>query len=106
MNMPIPDVKAHSSAKDQTRFAALWRPAMVQAFVKLDPRQLKRSPVMLVVALTAVLTVLLTRSLAQRRDYHPFFLSLVLFAITYAGLGISMWPYIVPQSVTIWRWNS
>ncbi|QHB29051.1 potassium-transporting ATPase subunit B [Pseudomonas monteilii] len=59
MNMPIPEVKARHSAKDQTRFAALWRPALVQAFVKLDPRQLKRSPVMLVVALTAVLTTVL-----------------------------------------------
>ena len=56
MNMPIAEVKARQSAKDQTRFAALWRPALVQAFVKLDPRQLKRSPVMLVGALTAVLT--------------------------------------------------
>ncbi|AXM98731.1 potassium-transporting ATPase subunit KdpB [Pseudomonas plecoglossicida] len=59
MNMPIPEVNAPHSAKDQTRFAALWRPALVQAFVKLDPRQLKRSPVMLVVALTAVLTTVL-----------------------------------------------
>ncbi|PRN04540.1 potassium-transporting ATPase subunit B [Pseudomonas sp. LLC-1] len=59
MNMPIPEVKARHTAKDQTRFAALWRPALVQAFVKLDPRQLKRSPVMLVVALTAVLTTVL-----------------------------------------------
>lgn len=59
MNMPIPEVKAPRNAKDQTRFAALWRPALVQAFVKLDPRQLKRSPVMLVVALTAVLTTIL-----------------------------------------------
>ncbi|HYQ52206.1 MAG TPA: potassium-transporting ATPase subunit B, partial [Pseudomonas sp.] len=59
MNMPIPEVNAQHSAKDQTRFAALWRPALVQAFVKLDPRQLKRSPVMLVVALTAVLTTVL-----------------------------------------------
>ncbi|MDD2092218.1 potassium-transporting ATPase subunit KdpB [Pseudomonas guariconensis] len=59
MNMPIPDVKANRTAVDQTRFAALWRPALVQAFVKLDPRQLKRSPVMLVVALTALLTTLL-----------------------------------------------
>ncbi|MFJ4348571.1 potassium-transporting ATPase subunit KdpB [Pseudomonas sp. NPDC089401] len=59
MNMPIPEVKATHSAKDQTRFAALWRPALVQAFVKLDPRQLKRAPVMLVVALTAVLTTAL-----------------------------------------------
>lgn len=59
MNMPIPEVKARHTAKDQTRFAALWRPALVQAFVKLDPCQLKRSPVMLVVALTAVLTTVL-----------------------------------------------
>ncbi|MGE8324101.1 MAG: potassium-transporting ATPase subunit KdpB [Pseudomonas sp.] len=59
MNMPIPETQARHSAKDQTRFAALWRPALVQAFIKLDPRQLKRSPVMLVVALTAVLTTVL-----------------------------------------------
>ncbi|QXH45257.1 potassium-transporting ATPase subunit KdpB [Pseudomonas xanthosomatis] len=59
MNMPIPEVQAPQSAKDQTRFAALWRPALLQAFVKLDPRQLKRSPVMLVVALTALLTTVL-----------------------------------------------
>lgn len=59
MNMPISDVNTHHAAADQTRFAALWRPALVQAFVKLDPRQLKRSPVMLVVALTAVLTTVL-----------------------------------------------
>jgi cytochrome d ubiquinol oxidase subunit II len=50
-----------------------------------------------------VITILLMRSLAKRQDYRPFFLSLVLFAITYAGLGISMWPYVVPQSVTIWQ---
>jgi K+-transporting ATPase ATPase B chain len=42
-----------------TSISALWRPALVQAFVKLDPRQLKRSPVMLVVELTAILTTLL-----------------------------------------------
>ncbi|WP_296232316.1 potassium-transporting ATPase subunit KdpB [Pseudomonas sp. UBA4617] len=59
MNMPIPEVQTRHSAKDQTRFASLWRAALVQAFVKLDPRQLKRSPVMLVVALTALLTTVL-----------------------------------------------
>ena len=51
----------------------------------------------------AVVTVLLLRSLANRQDYQPFFLSLALFALSYAGLGISMWPYIVPQSITIWQ---
>ncbi|MFR0691753.1 potassium-transporting ATPase subunit KdpB [Enterobacterales bacterium AE_CKDN230030158-1A_HGKHYDSX7] len=42
-----------------TALSALWKPALLQAFVKLDPRQLQRSPVMLVVALTAVLTTVL-----------------------------------------------
>ena len=59
MNMPIAQVQAPRPGTDQTRFAALWRPALIQALVKLDPRQLKRSPVMLVVALTALLTTLL-----------------------------------------------
>ncbi len=43
----------------KTSLAALWKPALKQAFVKLDPRQLVRSPVMLVVELTAVVTTLL-----------------------------------------------
>ena len=48
MNMPIPAVKpAVASTPQKTAFAALWRPALVQAFVKLDPRQLQRAPVML-----------------------------------------------------------
>ncbi|NBA97330.1 potassium-transporting ATPase subunit KdpB [Pseudomonas sp. R5(2019)] len=61
MNMPIPVVKPAEAApaSKATAFSALWRPALVQGFVKLDPRQLKRSPVMLVVALTAVFTTLL-----------------------------------------------
>jgi cytochrome d ubiquinol oxidase subunit II len=51
----------------------------------------------------AAVTVLLLRSLAKKQDYRPFFLSLVLFALSYAGLGISMFPYIVPRSITIWQ---
>lgn len=61
MNAPI---QAQTSAKTlstpaRTSFAALWRPALKQAFIKLDPRQLVRSPVMLVVELTAVVTTIL-----------------------------------------------
>jgi len=51
----------------------------------------------------AGVTVLLLRALANKWDYQPFFLSLLLFALSYAGLGISMYPYIVPQSITIWQ---
>jgi cytochrome d ubiquinol oxidase subunit II len=51
----------------------------------------------------AGVTVLLLRSLENKWDYQPFFLSLAQFALSYAGLGISMYPYIVPQSITIWQ---
>jgi cytochrome bd ubiquinol oxidase subunit II len=51
----------------------------------------------------AGITALLLRSLAHKWDYQPFFLTLTLFALSYAGLGISMWPFIVPQSITIWQ---
>jgi len=56
--------KVLKSAKQDTKqaktsLAALWKPALKQAFVKLDPRQLVRSPVMLVVELPAVVTTLL-----------------------------------------------
>jgi cytochrome d ubiquinol oxidase subunit II len=51
----------------------------------------------------AGVTVLLLRSLANKQDYRPFFLTLTLFGLSYAGLGISMWPYIVPRSITIWQ---
>ena len=45
--------------------------------------------------------MLLLKALAEQRDYRPFFLSLGLFGLSFAGLGVSMWPYIVPQSITI-----
>ncbi|WP_447751143.1 potassium-transporting ATPase subunit KdpB [Pseudomonas nicosulfuronedens] len=51
--------KKAAEKRPTTALSALWKPALVQAFVKLDPRQLQRSPVMLVVALTAVLTTVL-----------------------------------------------
>jgi len=61
MNASIPAQKRAkvSTQPAQTSFAALWQPALLQAFVKLNPRQLLRSPVMLVVELTAILTTLL-----------------------------------------------
>jgi cytochrome bd ubiquinol oxidase subunit II len=64
------------------------------------PNVILTAPVPIAVA---AVTVMLLRSLVSRQDYRPFFLSLALFALSYTGLGISMYPYIVPQSVTIWQ---
>ncbi|MGY3605811.1 MULTISPECIES: cytochrome d ubiquinol oxidase subunit II [unclassified Bradyrhizobium] len=64
------------------------------------PNIILTAPVPLAVA---AVTALLLRSLANKYDYQPFFLTLALFLLSYAGLGISMYPYIVPQSITIWE---
>ncbi|MDH0896179.1 MULTISPECIES: potassium-transporting ATPase subunit KdpB [unclassified Pseudomonas] len=57
--MNAPTRVLNGAQTSRTSFQALWRPALKQAFVKLDPRQLKRAPVMLVVELTAILTTVL-----------------------------------------------
>jgi cytochrome d ubiquinol oxidase subunit II len=64
------------------------------------PNLLLTAPVPIAVA---ALAALLMRSLAAKQDDRPFFLALGLFALSYAGLGVSMWPYIVPRSITIWQ---
>src|ERR1700694_5091030 len=64
------------------------------------PNIILTAPVPIAVAAVAAL---LLRALVNKWDYQPFFLSLALFALSYAGLGISMYPYIVPQSITIWQ---
>ncbi len=62
------------------------------------PNMLFTSPIPIAVT---VITFFLLKSLANKHDYRPFLLSLALFALCFAGLGVSMWPYIVPQSITI-----
>ncbi|MGC2777686.1 MAG: cytochrome d ubiquinol oxidase subunit II [Bradyrhizobium sp.] len=64
------------------------------------PAVILTAPVPLAVV---AVTVLLMKNLAEKRDGRPFFLALMLFLLSYAGLGISMYPYVVPQSITIWQ---
>ena len=63
------------------------------------PNLLYLSPVPIVTALVALL---LLRALRRRREVQPFVLSLALFLLCYLGLGISLWPYAAPPSITIW----
>ena len=64
------------------------------------PNILFTAPIPLAVA---AVTLLLLRAIANKLDHQPFFLSFGLFLLSYAGLGVSMWPHIVPKSVTIWQ---
>lgn len=53
--------------------------------------------------LTTGCSVLLWLSLRSRATYAPFIFTMGLFALGYAGLGISIWPNIVPPDITIWK---
>jgi cytochrome d ubiquinol oxidase subunit II len=50
--------------------------------------------------LSAAFLIILWRDLRTEREVRPFFLSLGLFIMNYIGLGISMWPWLVPFEVT------
>ena len=52
--------------------------------------------------LVVVITGVLFWSIARGRHKLPFLASLALFLLGYVGLGISVFPYVVPRAVTIW----
>lgn len=52
--------------------------------------------------LTAIVSLALWRALFYGRDRMPFLMTMALFGLGYFGLAISLWPYVVPPSVTIW----
>ncbi|GGY58350.1 ubiquinol oxidase subunit II, cyanide insensitive [Bacterioplanes sanyensis] len=45
----------------------------------------------------------LRTSLQRDRTYRPFLLALALVVLGFAGLGISLWPYLVPPQLTLWQ---
>jgi cytochrome d ubiquinol oxidase subunit II len=45
----------------------------------------------------------LMRSLNRHAHYSPFLLTLALVFLGFTGLGISIWPNIIPPHITIWQ---
>ncbi|MCW3481332.1 cytochrome d ubiquinol oxidase subunit II [Neisseriaceae bacterium JH1-16] len=43
------------------------------------------------------------RAVARRREQAPYFLALAIAALGYAGFLISIWPHLIPPSVTLWQ---
>ena len=52
--------------------------------------------------LTGLIALALLRALSVERHSKPFWLSLALFFFGMAGLGVTIWPYVIPPDVTIW----
>ncbi|WJN60273.1 MULTISPECIES: cytochrome d ubiquinol oxidase subunit II [unclassified Pseudomonas] len=53
--------------------------------------------------LVAVTVLGIVRAVHLKIDWQPFVLTLALIALAYAGLAISLWPNIIPPSVSIWE---
>jgi cytochrome d ubiquinol oxidase subunit II len=51
---------------------------------------------------TLIAAAIFFRALARRAERMPFLIALALFGLGFLGLGISLFPYIVPNSITIW----
>lgn len=52
--------------------------------------------------ITVALALLMIRTLRARNDYVPFFCSLGLFLLCYAGLAISVWPNVIQPDISLW----
>ncbi|MGF6691098.1 cytochrome d ubiquinol oxidase subunit II [Metapseudomonas resinovorans] len=53
--------------------------------------------------LVLVCTWALLRAVANNAHHAPFLLTLVLIFLGYSGLGISLWPNVIPPSISIWE---
>ena len=54
-------------------------------------------------SLTALTALIGWRALAQGGEVLPFFSAIGLFFLGYLGLAVSVFPYLVPPSLTIWQ---
>jgi cytochrome d ubiquinol oxidase subunit II len=51
---------------------------------------------------TALVAIAMIRAIRGKGNSAPFWLALALFFLGMSGLGVTIWPYVVPPGVTIW----
>ncbi len=51
---------------------------------------------------TGIIALSMLRAITRERNSKPFWLALALFFLGMAGLGVTIWPYVVPPGLTIW----
>ena len=86
---------------------SLWTPTLHLHYLRhwdVWPRVLYVAPVPILVA---ALAVLFWRSITdERRHLTPLLCALGWFFLCFTGLGISLWPWIVPPSIDLWQASS
>jgi cytochrome d ubiquinol oxidase subunit II len=81
---------------------SIWTPLIEPAIARRwfsFPNLLWFSPVPLLVACSAYA---LLKALREGGETAPFLLTLGLIFLGYSGLGISLWPNVIPPAVSIW----
>jgi cytochrome d ubiquinol oxidase subunit II len=82
---------------------SLWTPLLHDEIVRRWfslPNALYFSVVPII---TGVIAWATWRALRRDSDYLPFIGAMGLFAMCYLGLGISLFPYVVPYTYTLWQ---
>jgi len=82
---------------------SVWTPLMDPAIAQRWfswPNIVLLSPVP---AVTAVFALLAFYSLAKRYEIAPFVFAVLLFLMSYIGIAISLFPFIVPRVYTLWQ---
>ena len=52
--------------------------------------------------ITAIIAISMLRAIGTQRNSKPFWLAIALFFLGMAGLGVTIFPYVVPPGITIW----
>ena len=52
--------------------------------------------------LTGIVAISMLRAILKERNSKPFWLGIALFFLGMSGLGVTIWPYAVPEALTIW----
>jgi cytochrome d ubiquinol oxidase subunit II len=82
---------------------SLWTPWLHPEIAKrwfTPANMVMLSPVPLA---TAATIYALWLSVRRRMRYAPFLLSAMIFLLCYTGLAVSLFPYIIPPSITLWQ---
>jgi cytochrome d ubiquinol oxidase subunit II len=86
---------------------SIWTPALQREYLRhwdVWPRMLYVAPVPVLVG---ALVIIFWRSIKNdARHLTPFLCVLGWFFLCFTGLGISIWPWIVPPSIDIWQASS
>ena len=83
---------------------SLWTPFLQEGYFARWFAGWRIGLALLVGAGVLALALAMFRSLTvHHHEYRPFVQALALFGLCFVGLGICMFPYIVPTEVTIWE---